>query len=206
MKKKIIFVCVIFLVILIIIFINGEYKRGKLGNNISVSDNIDILNISSYDAIVQIEIYSNKNTNKYILNQQYLEPNIFKQEVLEPSNIKGVTMTSDGNNVILENNLLGLKQIYENFNGEISNFNLISFVNSYKKGIEVSTEENEEEIIMKTKIDESQNKYQMYQNLYVSKKTNLPTKMEILDVNKNITVYILYKEITVNKLQQKDIV
>lgn len=58
---------------------------------------------------------------------------------------------------------------------------------------------------MKTKITKSQNKYQMYQNLYINKKTKLPTKMEILDINKNRTVYILYNEITLNKTSKKDI-
>lgn len=182
------------------------YKNKNLGNNISVSDSNDILNISSYEATAQIEVYSNKNTNKYIIKQQYLEPNIFKQEIIEPENIKELTITCDGNNVILENKTFNLKQVYENFGGEVSNFSLVSFINSYKKGIESLVEETEEEIIMKTKIDNSKNKYQVYQNLYLSKDSNLPTKMEILDVNKNITVYILYKEIKVNSLRKSDII
>ena len=58
---------------------------------------------------------------------------------------------------------------------------------------------------MKTKITKNQNKYQTYQNLYISKNTNLPTKMELLDINKNITVYILYNEIKVNQTKKGDI-
>lgn len=205
MKKKIIFIFLIILIILIIILAIFEYKKAVSGNNISKSDNIDILNISSYNANITVEVNSNKNTNKYIINQEYVEPNIFRQEIIEPQAIKGLTITSEGGNVTLENKALDLKNLYENFNGSISNLSLISFINQYKNGTENEVEETKDEIIMKTKIEKSSNKYQMYQNLYISKKSKLPTKMEILDVNKNRTVYILYNEITLNKTSKKDI-
>ena len=70
-------------------------------------------------------------------------------------------------------------------------------------GKQLAIEENEQEIAIKTKIDK--NKYQMYQCLYISKITNLPTKMEILDINKNTTVYILYNEIKINKTSKEDV-
>ena len=206
MKKKIIFSALVFFAILIVFLIIFEYKNSNLGNNISVSDENYILNISSYEATVEIEVNSNKNKNKYLVKQEYLEPNFFKQEVLEPSNIKGLAIISDGESVTLQNQLLNLKTIYTNFNGDLSNLSLISFINSYKTGIENFIEENENEIIMKAKIKESKNKYQMYQNLYINKDTKLPTKMEILDINKNVTVYILYKEITINKLSKGEII
>lgn len=71
------------------------YKSIFFGNNTIKSDNIDILNIRSYEAKITVEVNSNKNTNKYILNQKYIEPNIFKQEVIEPSSIKGLTITNN---------------------------------------------------------------------------------------------------------------
>ncbi len=198
MKKRIIFLCLIFLVIMGFIFTKFEYKNVVSGNNISEKDFTDILNISSYEATVSVEVYSNKNTNKYIIKQSYKEPRTFKQEILEPSNIKGVTIIYDGEKTILENKALNLKTLYENFGGEPSNLSLISFINEFKTSEEKRTEESEEEKIMEVKISKSRNKYQMYQKLYISKSTNLPTKMEILDENKNRTVYILYNEISLN--------
>lgn len=207
MKK--IFILILIAVITIIIiatfFIKTEYKGAILGNNISKSDNTDILNISSYEANVTVEVYSNKNTNKYVINQKYASPNTFMQEVIEPSNMKGLTITSNGDSTTLENKLLNLKTLYENFNGDSSNLNLISFIEEYKEGTGSKTEETKDEKVMQTKITNSKNKYQMYQNLYISKSTNLPTKMEILDVNKNITVYILYNEISLNKTSKDKI-
>lgn len=205
MNKKLIFGILVFLLILIIIFIfvKLEYKETYLGNNIS---EIDILNISSYEATVEVEVISNKNTNKYVMKQKYKESNIFKQEILEPSSLNGITIISNGNNVTIENKLLDLKSVYENFGGNISNLNLISFINNYKNENNNEYEENEKEKIMKTRIINSNNKYQMYQNLYCSKDTGIPTKMEILDINKKVTVYILYREINVNRLDKDDLV
>jgi len=205
MKKKIILILLIFLAILIAILAIFEYKNIISGNNINKSDKTDILNISSYEANVTVEVNSNKNTNKYVINQKYISPNWFEQEIVEPQSIKGLTITTDGENVTLENKNLNLKNLYENFNGNVSNLSLKSFIDEYKEGSESETEETQDEIIMKTKITKSQNKYQMYQNLYINKKTKLPTKMEILDINKNRTVYILYNEITLNKTSKKDI-
>ena len=196
MKKKLLIIFLILIIILVFIFIKFEYKNINWGNNISESDNIDILNISSYEAKVTAEIHSNKNINKYIMTQKYVKPNIFEMEVIEPSNIKGLTIKCDGENTEIENKSLDIKVIYENFNGKFSTLSLVSFINYYKNGLESKTQETENERIMETKIDV--NEYQTYQKLYLSKSTNLPTKMEILDNNKNITVYILYNEIKIN--------
>ncbi len=114
MKKKTIFLFFIFLICLIILIF--AYKLSKLGNNINKSDDNNILNISSYEATIEVQIYSNKNTNKYVLKQKYLSPDIFKQEVIEPENIKGLTTTFDGTNLILENSILSLKKLYESYN------------------------------------------------------------------------------------------
>ncbi len=202
MKKRKIFLFFIFLICIIILIFT--YKLSNLGNNINKSDDNNILNISSYEAKIEVEIYSNKNTNKYILKQEYSMPNIFKQEVIEPENIKGLTTTFDGTNLILENSTLNLKTLYENYNSiHGSSLSLNCFIDEYKNnGGEI--EENGEEVILKTKTDNA-NKYEMYKKLYINKKTKLPTKMEILDVNENITVYILYKEIEINKTSKEQI-
>ena len=205
MKKKIILAISIFLIIFIFIFIKFEYKRLFSGNTISKSDKTDILNISSYEATIEVEVYSNKNTNKYMIKQKYVEPNIFSQEIINPSSIEGLTIISNGEQTILENKAYSLKTVYENFKGKASNLSLVSFINAFKEDKESKIEENEQEKIMKTKIKDSNNKYQKYQNLYISKKTNLPTKMEILDINQNRTVYILYNEIVINKTNPRDI-
>ena len=52
-------------------------------------------------------------------------------------------------------------------------------------------DEEKEEIILYTKLGAEK-------KLYIDKKTNLPTKMEVVDTNKNSKVYILYNEVEIN--------
>ena len=198
MNKKI-YVIAFFIIGIIIFFILFAYKNLSFGNNINKSDNNNILNISSYDAIIEVEVYSNKNKNKYVLEQKYSKPNNFRQEVIEPENIKGLLTIYDGTNLIIENKALNLKTIYRDYNCINENsLSLISFIEQYKKDENAEIKETSDEIIIKIKIDEN-NKYEMYKKLYIDKNTNMPKKIEILDFNQNITAYILYREININK-------
>lgn len=191
--------------ICLILFLFFTYKNQKLGDNISSSDDNNILNISSYEAITEVEIYSNKNSNKYVLNQKYFAPNIFKQEVIEPENIKGLTTIYDGTNLTIQNKSLNLQTLYENYNCMQGNsLSLISFIEQYKKDESAEITETDQEIIIKIKIDES-NKYEKFKVLYLNKETKLPEKMEILDINQNRTVYILYREIRINRTSKEEV-
>lgn len=109
MKKRIwiiIAIIIIWVIGIIYFFTKNNYKTVEFGNtNIKSVQDIKeyILNISSYEADICVEVVSNKNSNKYSLIQKYALPNIFKQEVLEPSNIKGLITTYDGKNLKIEN-------------------------------------------------------------------------------------------------------
>lgn len=115
MKKKIFTIIAVIIITCIggiYFFAKNNYKTVEFGNtNIKSIQDIKeyILNISSYEAEVNVEILSNKNSNKYKLKQKYSSPNIFKQEVLEPSNIKGLITTYDGTNLKLENTRYRIK-------------------------------------------------------------------------------------------------
>ncbi len=110
-NKKLLYIIAILiicsiLVAIICFFRKNDYKTKEFGNtNIKSAESIKeyILNISSYEADISLEITSNKTTNKYRLIQKYVSPNIFKQEVLEPNNIKGLVTIYDGTNLKIEN-------------------------------------------------------------------------------------------------------
>ena len=55
-----------------------------------------ILNISSYEAEIEVTVESNKNTNKYVVEQTYKKDGSAKQVVLEPSNISGIKIIKKG--------------------------------------------------------------------------------------------------------------
>ena len=193
-KKKIlkisIFIILTLMILIIFILVN---KKNKIGNNINSQEmESNILNTNYYELIADIEIKSNKNQNKYVIKQKYQknekENNIeTEQEVLEPSNIAGVKIIKQNNKLIIENTNLDLKSIYENYNYiSDNNLDLITFIEEYKNDNNKIYKTEKEKLIMKVK-----NK-----TLYIDKKTNKPIKMEIQDANKNIAVYILYREVS----------
>lgn len=207
-NKKIIFliITIIAILILAITFSKSMSKILKVGNTMTSQEVVDyILNIDSYETKVSVEVKSNKNSNKYILKQQYVSPNTFTQEVEEPSNISGVKIIRNGDNVKLENTTLNLSKLFENYNYIADNcLDLTSFIEDYKNSNESNFEEKNEQIIMKTK-SKNDNKYRQYKKLYIDKQTHNPIKMEIEDYNRNALVYISYNEVKLNSISQDEI-
>ena len=200
-KITIIIVITILLVILAIFFIknnNKTAKTSKIGNNSSSQEIVDyILNISSYETQIDVEIKSNKNSNKYKIKQTYIENQKNEQEVLEPSNIQGVKIIKEGTNLKIENSKLSLTKIIENYSDITqNNLDLISFIENYKNNSNSGLKEENNQIIMETTA-KTENNYQKYEKLYIAKETGKPTKMEIKDTNQNIIIYIIYNEINI---------
>ena len=208
-SKIILFLIIIILLvgILFLVFSKNTAKVFKNGNNKTSQEIVDyILNISSYKLNVTVEVISNKNTNKYILKQQYVSPNISSQEVIEPSNIAGIKITNDGTNLKLENSNLNLSTIFENYNYLGDNcLDLIAFIENYKTNPESEFIEEENEIIMKTKSG-NKNKYTKNKILYIDKDKCEPTKLEIKDNNEKTTVYILYNEVEINSTNKEEVI
>ena len=199
MKKNIIFLITIifFLIILISIFYISMSKKSKIGHTNNSQEIIEnILNISSYEAIINVKVISNKNENNYIIKQKYSSNNFNSQEVIEPKNIEGTKIIKEENKLTIQNSRLNLSTVFENYQYISSNYlDLISFIKDYQKENKSKYEENENEIIMYTNSDLDKT---CKKRLYINKKTNLPTKLEIEWDNKKNKVYILYNEVKVN--------
>lgn len=200
-KVKVIIVTSLVLAILvsIIFFIkskNNMAKISKIGNNSTSQEIVEyILNISSYDAEIEIQIKSNKNDNKYKIKQTYINKGNNIQEVLEPSNIQGVKIVREDNILKIENTKLSLTKIIEDYKDITqNNLDLITFIEDYKSNSNSNFKEESNEIIMETTA-KTENNYQKYKKLYISKKDGIPIKMEIKDTNQNTTIYIIYNKI-----------
>ena len=210
-SKKIIWIIVIATLIAVILFFSIfmilHYKKLQTGNNISdkTLQEIEeyILNISSYEAEIEVKVESNKNTNKYIMKQKYCSPNIASQEVLEPKNIEGLKVTYDGLNMEISNSKLSLSTIYENYTYLTDNVLWLSdFLENYKSNNGTITEENGV-IVMQTKC--SKNKYSEYEKLYIDRSANKITKLIIEDENKKNRIYITYNKIEIGSLNKDNI-
>ena len=196
MKKRYLFILAISLIIIGILifflFFNKKTAKNlKIGNNTSSQEIVDnILNISSYETVIEVEVNSNKNSNKYKLKQQYEGENMSVQEVLEPSNIEGTKITKKGNQLKLENTKLQLSSVMENYEYLSNNcLDLSSFIKEYKEDSNANWKEENNTIQMKCTTNEREKK------LEIDKTTGNPTKMEIKDINKKTSIYILYTEV-----------
>ena len=200
MKKKYWLILLILIIISVcgLIFLKKSVKNDKVGNNKNSQEIVDyILNLSSYETQITVTVTSNKNSNKYILKQNYQAPNISSQEVIEPSNIAGVKIENDGTNLKIENSSLNINKILENYSYLGNNcLDLSTFISDYKENNESSFEEKDTEIIMNT-ISNTENIYTHEKTLHIDKNTAKPTQMEIKDNKQNTTIYILYNEVKI---------
>ena len=148
------------------------------GNNMSSQEIVDyILNINSYKAKITVQVNSNKNSNKYVINQEYNKENGCVQEVLEPSNIAGVKITNRNGNLILENTDLNLSTILENYKGLGSNcLDLSEFIEDCKLLNNIKSEEIDGEVVIEIKSN-NDNKYISNKKLYINKEKLIPTKL-----------------------------
>ncbi len=185
---------------------NKTDKNIKIGNNSSSQEIVNyILNISSYETQIEIEVKSNKNSNKYKMKQTYIDNDNTTQEVIEPSNIQGVKIIKENNNLKIENTQLSLTKIIENYKDITqNNLDLANFIQNYKDNKNSKFKEENNQIIMETTA-KTENNYQKYEKLYVSKENGKPIKMEIKDTNQNTIIYIIYNEININKIANEKI-
>lgn len=203
LKKKKMWLVSAFVIIVImgtvscfIFFPKKTAKNLKIGNNTTSQEIVDyILNISSYETKIEVEVQSNKNQNRYRINQQYKSPDIAEQEVIEPSNIAGFKISRRGNELKIENTNLKLSSIFENYEYIADNvLDLSSFIQNYQSDEKATWKEENNQIIMTTKQENTE------KNLILDRSTGKPKKMEVKWTNKNTTVYILYNEVNINTL------
>ena len=194
LKKQIIIISIIVIFFTTFFYITKS-KKIKIGNNSSNQEIIEnILNISSYESIIEVEVNSNKNVNKYIIKQTYIATDMSEQEILEPDNIKGIKIIKAKNELKVENTNLNMTKIYNNYPYITNNcMDLNTFIEIYKQDGKQEYEEKDNEIILET--ENKENPYTQYRTLYISKETGKPTKMEIKDNSKKTLIYILYKEV-----------
>ncbi len=208
-NKKIIFISILVLAvvsILIFILLKTNYKNKNFGNNMS-NKNLEeiekyILDISSYTAKMDVTVESNKNTNKYVMEQRYEKGKKSKQKILEPANIEGLEIIYEDNKLTINNAKNNLKTMYENYPNLMENcLWLNAFIEDYK------TEKNEGnasivekngKVIMATKTRNENNRYIYSKELHIDKEAGKIEKLVVQDINKKNLIYILYNEITVN--------
>lgn len=203
MKKKVFITIIFFTIFFLIFYLIFNYKSLKNGNNnIRIKNEEDvndyILNISNYEAKIEVIVKSNKNENKYIINQKCMDN--YSYQEMEYENNKKIIIEHKDNKVIIRNTSLKLEKIYESWEFLIeNNLFLTTFVENFKETDEKEILVNENYYVVNLKLKNISDKNVAYKSLYINKNNGKIEKLEIYDINKNRTIYILYKEITINE-------
>ena len=202
-NRRFITVVIIVISLICLIFLFNAYKNLKFGNN-EINKSAEeiknyIMNINSYEATIEVTVNSNKNTNKYILKQEYLRNNSMKQTVIKPENIAGIELEYKDGNLIIKNTRFNLSKICNEYPYVSDNVLWLSSFSDYLKNNinQAKVFEQNNEIVIE--INQKQNAYFATRRLYLEKGTGKPKRMEVIDENKNTSMYILYNEININK-------
>ncbi len=212
MKKMLIPIMLLVIVIIslfIYFFYHNSNKKINFGNNLSNKTNQEIeeyiLNISSYEADIEVNVESNKNRTKYKIQQNYVSPNIEKQIIQEPSNIQGLQTIYDGTKLTIRNTKLNLNTVYENYPYVTNHYLwLNSFIEDYKSNANHRIYEENNQIVMEVAL-QTENPYISYKKLFIDKSKSKIDKLIVQDKNKKNLVYILYNEIKINSLKKEEV-
>ena len=175
-----------------------DYKKDENGNTKNIKEIEQyILNVNSYKAKIKVTVKSNKNVNFYELMQEVKTNNETKQIALSPKDLEGIEISYKDGTIEVKNTRYNLTTIYKNYPYISDNsMYLTSFIEGYKKAEnkEIKEVDNKIELSYETK----KNKYNNKQKLYINKSSLLPENLQILNINNDTKVDILYKEIELN--------
>lgn len=191
---------IIFVFICSIIFCIFYYIFSVSGNNINISQEQIVeealKEFNNYEASLEVIVKSNKNENKYEINQ-IVNNEYSKQEVMSPENLKNMTIELEKNKLKILNSNLNMEKIYENYDYVLNNsLFLNTFANDYfNNNSEIY--EKDGKIIVEIKLSNNPNTYIKYKYLYLDAKSYMPEKLEIKDITKNPYISIIYNDIKI---------
>lgn len=191
---------IIFVFICSIIFCIFYYIFSLSGNNINISQEQIVeealKEFNKYEANLEITVKSNKNENKYEVNQ-IVNNQYSKQEVMSPENLKNMIIELEENKLKILNSNLNMEKIYENYDYVLNNsLFLNTFANDYfNNNSEIY--EKDGKIVVEIKLSNNPNTYIKYKYLYLDAKSYVPEKLEIKDITKNPYISIIYNDIKI---------
>ena len=197
MNKKMMF---IFAIICMIIFLIFYYIFCISGNNIIRNQKEFVEDIfedlESYEANIDVIVKSNKNENIYNIDQIVNGENS-KLIINSPDSVKGLEIEINEDNLRIINRKTNMEKVYENYKSIINNSLFINCLIEEFEKFPSEILENENDIIVKINLGRKNNTYIKSKELYLNKKTKLPTKIVIKDDNQKVNTSIIYNDIKV---------
>ena len=165
-----------------------EFTKQYTKEEIYESFQDKILNISSYECIAEVCVSGNKTPTNYSFKHTYKKPDSYKVEVLSPESVKGKVIEFNSNKLTINNANVEDKIVFEDYQNKF--LFVGNFIPNYSYHSAIIDEDDKFLIITK----DMPNDYFNKQILYVNKKTKLPQKMQIIDINGNTRFDIIYKD------------
>lgn len=194
-KLMFVFVFICISIFFIIYYIFSSFGNNKFRNQNEIVDNI-LNSFNNYEANILVTITTNKNENNYEMFQEVSEKNS-KTIINSPENIKDMIIEINDNTLKITNTKINMEKIYEEYDGILNN-NL--FLNKFAKDCENNNfkfYEKNEKIILETILNNNSSTYIKYKELYLDKKTNLPTELIMKDNTKKACIRIIYNDIKI---------
>ena len=165
-----------------------EFTKQYTKEEIYESFQDKILNISSYECIAEVCVSGNKTPTNYSFKHTYKKPDSYKVEVLSPESVKGKVIEFNSNKLTINNPNVEDKIVFEDYQNKF--LFIGNFIANYSYDSAIIDEDDKFLKITK----DMPNDYFNKQILYVNKKTKLPQKMQIIDINGNTRFDIIYKD------------
>lgn len=194
-KLMFVFVFICISIFFIIYYIFSSFGNNKFRNQNEIVDNI-LNKFNNYEANILVTITTNKNENNYEMFQEVSEKNS-KTIINSPENIKDMIIEINDNTLKITNTKINMKKIYEEYDGILNND---LFLNKFTKDCENNNfkfYEKNEKIILETILNNNSSTYIKYKELYLDKKTNLPTELIMKDNTKKACIRIIYNDIKI---------
>lgn len=194
-KNVFIFVLICIIVFSIFYYIFSSFGNNKNRNQNEIVDNI-LNDLEEYEANILVTVTSNKNENHYSMYQFY-NKNTSKAVINSPENIKDMIIEIDNNVLKITNTKINMEKIYKDYEFILNNNLFLNvFLEDYKNNDSEFYEQNDE-IILDVKINNSNNTYIKFKELHIDKKTGLPKELIMKDNTKKTRISIIYNDIKI---------
>ncbi len=158
-----------------------------------------LFELKSFKSTVEMTIYNNKNTTRYVIKQFYLYPGKSRVEVVSPEHLRGLTAVSNGRYVAVVNPDAGANSSYSADNLAVltgNNTFLTEFFSNYVKSEDSRVNINNNKYTLSTIISNG-NAYMDRATLIVNA-AGQPESLEILDSKGETKMILIYKEFVMN--------
>lgn len=187
----------------IIVMISLSLCGCSLGEKINPSEIQDQLtNMDGYACLVRISHKHDQQMNTYEARQVYQMDGRYREEVIKPENLAGLTTIFNGENVIQYNSKVDQSHISELSHHDFRNqLFLGSFVKNYLQSEDVSIEVQAGEPGLTTMLEAvipGGSAYMAWQRLWIDQKTRHPLQMIVYDQNDEEVVVIEFLEFAYN--------